>query len=320
MANMYLRTRGAAGSVGYHVLEYALAQGLGKLRKDLVVTRLIDNRSAQAKAKGSRYGENLRVPKRGSGSAQTKTPGTAATPQALTDSTADIALNTHKTWDILVEDYGSLFTQKGLLSGYLQDGAGDIAEAIETAVIANYASAGGTVGSAGGNASSTLVRTVRLTSRGASYLFSQSEPTYMVWGINAEYDLLGVALFVQADQSGRLDALEKAKLGNKLGVEHFSSNMIAAVAGSPGAEHNMCFQKDGMAIAFVDMGMEDIPSTYTAGVMMKSMSYNDDEGNPIYQMRSIIGYDQLERGTVLTVDTIFGTGVVRSEHLIDVLT
>lgn len=321
MANTYKTSAPTdTGSLNYHIQDYALVQGLGKLAYDLVVTKLITNYSADAANQGSRFAENVRVPIRGSVSAADKTPGTAVTPSAATSTKVDIAIDTHKTWDILIEDYGSLFAQEGLMAGYMQDAAQTIAEAIETSVIANYSTISTSIGSAGGNASAALMRQARYTARSSSNLFNLSQPMYAVWGVYAESDLLGVDLFVTANQSGSTDALERAYLGKKFGFENYTSNMMPSVSGSPGAEYNLVFQRDAFGIAFVDMNLASVPESYTGGVRMRAFDFSDDDGVRAYSLRSIVGYDQLERGTVLTVDTIYGTGEVRDGHAIVVIT
>jgi hypothetical protein len=67
------------------------------------------------------------------------------------------------------------------------------------------------------------------------------------------------------------------------------------------------------------MDLMDVPAAFAGGVDMQTMVMPDDSGVPAYSMRSIVGYDQKERGTTLSVDTIYGVGVVRAEHLFDVL-
>lgn len=320
MGNSY-RTPGDtdSGSVNYHILPIALAKSLGKLAKDLGIAKLVTNYSSDAFGQGSRFGMSVRVPKRGSVASTAKVPGTAVTPAAATSTKADIAINQHYTWDILVEDYGTLFTQPGLLQGYLEDGELEIAEDVEASITALYAVASAQVGSAGGNASAALIRSMRSTARGASHLFNLKAPMYAVWGVDAEADLLGETLFAKANESGSTETLVEARLGRKFGIDHFTSNLIASVAGSPGAEHNMFFQKDAIGLAFVDMNLGSLPDTFVGNVLMKAMYLPDDDGVPAYSMRTIIGYDQKERGTMLTVDSIWGVGAVRAEHLLDVL-
>jgi len=318
MANTY-KTSSATdtGSLNYHINEYALVRGLTRLNSDLVVTKLITNYSAQAKAQGSRYAQNVRVPITGTVTATDKTPGTAVTYAAVTSTKADIPINTHKTWDALFEDYGTLFSQSTLLGDYLADASSAIAEEIENDVIALYASAGTQIGTAEGGLTETVLKTARKNAR--ENKFRMSQPMYLVYGTEGEYDLLGVDRHTLANQSGGTDALTRASFGTIYGMDLYTSNLMPAVTGSPNAEHCMLFQREAMGIAFVDMNTASVPETYTGAVNMQTMSMPDDSGAPIYSLRLIHGYDQKERGTALTVDTIYGVGVVRSALLIDVL-
>ena len=123
------------GSLNYHIQDYALVKGLRQLKSDLVVAALITNYSEEAKNQGSRFAENVRIPFTGSVASAAKTPGSDVTPTAATSTKADIAISTYRTWNILVEDYGSLFAQKGLMDQYVMDGVDRIAEDIENSVI-----------------------------------------------------------------------------------------------------------------------------------------------------------------------------------------
>lgn len=320
MANMY-KTSGDtdAGSVNYHIQPTALVRGLRRLKSDLVLAKLVTNYSADAAGQGSRFASVVRVPKTGTTSVTDKTPGTAVTYAAAQSAKADISINKHKTVDRLIEDYGLLFAQPTLLGDYVADAADAIAEQIDTDIAALYASAGAIVGSAGANLSDAVVREVRKTARGTSYKFNLSNPIYFVVGEEAEADLLGIDRFTLANQSGSMEALENAFLGRKYGMDFYTSNLIASVAGTAGAEHNLVFQSDAIGLAFVDMDLMNVPSAFAGGVDMQTMVMPDDNGVPAYSMRSIIGYDQKERGTTLSVDTVYGVGVVRDEHLFDVL-
>lgn len=321
MANFYKNNSSAdaSGAVNYAIQDVALAQGLGRLVSDLVVARLVTNYSAEARAQGSRFASKVRVPKRGEVASTAKTPGTAATPAAAVMTKGEIEINKHRTWDILVEDYGSLFTGGDLLTGYLVDGAGKIAEDIETDVIASiYQNASRILGAPQGGMSVSLIRTARKHSRNDKW--SQSSPSYMIHGPEAEADLLAEALFVQADQAGTTEALVNARLGRKFGFEHYTSNLLPVIAGSPGAEHGIAFQSESNGIAFIDLNEADMPAEFqNTGVFKRAMTLDDNEGNPVYGMRMIVGYSQLDRGYVLTVDSIYGVGAVRTEKAYDIL-
>ena len=321
MANFYKNNSNAdaSGALNYAIQDVALAKGLGRLRADLVVARLITNYSNEARAQGSRFASTVRVPKRGEVATAAKTPGTAVTPGAAVMTKGEIVINKHRTWDILVEDYGSLFTGGTLLTDYLVDGASQIAEDIETDVITDvYTNASRLLGAPSSGMSVDRIRQVRKYSRQDKW--SQTAPTYMVHGPEAEADLLAENLFVQADQSGSTEALTNAFIGRKFGIQHYTSNLMPVIAGSPGAEHAIAFQSESNGIAFIDMSDTDLPAEFRdTGVRKFAMNLTDDNGNPMYSLRMIIGYSQLDRGHVLTVDSIYGVGSIRSTKAYDIL-
>jgi hypothetical protein len=307
------------GSLNYHINNYALAQGFRQLDDDLVVTKLVTNLSEQARGQGSRYAETVRVPFTGSVSATDKTPGTDFTPSAATSTKQDININTHKVWSILVEDYGSLFAQRGLLTQYLMDGAHAIADEVESDIISLYASFSYDEGTAGGGIDRAGLANLRSVARSSTNKFSQSRAMNLVVDPEGIEDMLTVNNFVQVDQSGSDEALRSARMGRIFGMDIYESNVISAVSGTPAGRHGMLFQKDAMGIAFVDMSLSDVPDSATAGADIETRTLSDDNGNATYSMRMIKSYDHEALGGILSVDTIYGYGMLRSEHAIEYL-
>lgn len=319
MANNYFNSgsAGAAGDVSYEIQDEALAEGLGRLRGVLVAARLVTNYSAEAKAQGSRFAERVRVPIRGAAAVQTKTPGTTITPVQFTDTKADLAINTHSVWDVIIEDYGLLFTGPKKALGHMQDAAGQLAEAVDAKILGLYTAAGTVFGSAEAGASAALIRSVRKQS--VKDKWGNVAPKNIIWGPEAIDDLLAVDLFVKANEAGSDEALVNANLGRKFGFNHYEHEGVASVAGSPTAEHALAFQKEGIGLAFMDMDTSDLPEEFKAASVQRAMSYDDDNGNPLYQMRMIIGYDQGEMGYRFQVDTMYGVIVTRAALVYDII-
>lgn len=306
-----------SGSMDSAIQQTAIAKVLGRLNANLVVTNLITNRSSDARNQGSRYAATVLIPKTGAVSATNKVPGSPAVPVAATATQSTITINKHKTWDILVEDYGSLFSGPQLILQYAEDASAVLAEAIEVDVIGNYTSASRVISGASINANWSLVTLIRKYTRQDKW--SQNGETNIVWGPNAEYALFGSDQWNKTyvfgtDQAG--NSVVTGDLGTRLGMHHYTSNLMPMIAGSPSNEVSIAFQKDAIAICFVDMSMNDMPEELRAPtVKMVTMDYTDDHGTPIYSMRNIVGYSQLDRGMLVTYDTIYGTGPVRPEKL-----
>ena len=93
--NIYIDSASGSGDMTYAVNPYAMAKGLERLNYNLVVTNLITNYSQEARNKGTRMSQNVRVPIRGALRAATKTQGTAASYQQAAITKADIAISTH---------------------------------------------------------------------------------------------------------------------------------------------------------------------------------------------------------------------------------
>jgi hypothetical protein len=315
--NIYMDASNGAGDMDYAVNPYAMAKGLERLNANLVVTNLITNYSQEARSQGTRMSANVRVPLRGALSAATKTPGTAATYQQAATTKADIAISTHQTVDFLVEDYGGLF-DPSTIEGYMVDAGSTLAEAIENAVIGLYASAGATKGTATAGVDMALLGTLQKDAMEAKW--RGNEASYLIVGPEGYYDLWNLAQLTQYSiEGGDQSMFRNGFIGNLGGFQVFKSNLIPAVAGSPTGEHCMAFQREAMGIAFVDMSTSGLPAGYGTGVQIQPMNKEDDNGNLIYSMRSIVGYSQTERGMSVSVDSIYGVGVVRNALLFDVL-
>ena len=315
--NIYIDSGSGLGDMTYAVNPYAMAKGLERLNANLVVTNLITNYSQEARNQGTRMSANVRVPIRGALSSATKAPGNVASYQQAATTKADIAITTHETVDFLVEDFGGLF-DPSTIEGYMVDAGSTLAEAIENDVIALYASAGAEKGAATAGITMDLLGTLQKDAMEAKW--RGNEPSFLVVGPEGYYDLWNLAQLTQYTvQGGDQSMLRNGFVGNLGGFDVFKSNLIPAVAGSPAGEHCMAFQRESMGIAFVDMSTNGLPAGYGAGVQIQPMNKEDDNGNLVYSMRSIVGYSQTNRGITVSVDSIYGVGVVRSALLFDVL-
>jgi hypothetical protein len=315
--NIFRDGSSGAGDMTYAINPFAMAKGLERLNYNLVATSLITNYSQEARNQGTRMSAAVRVPIRGALSAATKTPGSAITYQQAATTKADITINVHETVDFLVEDYGGLF-DPSTIEGYMVDAGSTLAEAIENDVIALYASAGATKGTATAGITMDLLGTLQKDAMEAKW--RGNEPSYLIVGPEGYYDLWNLAQLTQYNlEGGDQSTFRNGYIGQLGGFETFKSNLIPAVAGSPTGEHCMAFQRESMGIAFVDMSTNGLPAGYGAGVSIQPMNKEDDNGNLVYSMRSIVGYSQTNRGMSVSVDSIWGVGVVRSALLFDVL-
>ena len=315
--NIFRDSNGGSGDMTYAINPFAMAKGLERLNYNLVATSLITNYSQEARNQGTRMSAAVRVPIRGALAAVTKTPGSAITYQQAATTKADITINVHESVDFLVEDYGGLF-DPSTIEGYMVDAGSTLAEAIENDVIALYASAGATKGTATAGLDMALLGTLQKDAMEAKW--RGNEPSYLIVGPEGYYDLWNLAQLTQYNlEGGDQSTFRNGYIGQLGGFETFKSNLIPAVAGSPAGEHCMAFQREAMGIAFVDMSTNGLPAGFGAGVSIQPMNKEDDNGNLIYSMRSIVGYSQTNRGMSVSVDSIWGVGVVRSALLFDVL-
>lgn len=314
-SNLY---KGDGNNYDYTIVPTSLAKALGTLKYDLRVTGLVNNYSAQAYLQGAGYASTVRLPFINSSNkaARNKTPGTAFKTTPVANTKSDLTINKHKFWDVLVEDYGSLFNQdSGLMQMYVDEGKYAIAEAIESDVIALYAGLSTSVGSAGGGLTDAILRAVRKQTRKSKW--NLMKPTYLLYGSEAEEDLLGIDKQVLVNESGTAEALVNAKFGTRYGMTFVTSNLMPAVTGSPTAEHALCFQSEAFGIAFVDMAKFGIFLRDDA--FQLAQTFRDDDGKAAYSMRVKASDEHRSFGTLFTVDTIYGVAEMRDALAIDVL-
>lgn len=295
-------------------------KSLDALYSDLVVGKLVRNVSDLA-AQQNAYAKSdvVKFPKRGAVTATDKASGTASTPTRYTDSlAATLTLNKHKEVVTLVDDFASVFSDPNALEGYLLDGAHAVAEAIESDIIALVADASRSFAYRDATGyTPTRIAEVKKNTRGDKWM--GNKPFNAVISPRAEEDLLTNTTIVNHNTLNGVseDALVRAKLGMIHGFDHYVSNLMPDVVGSPGYELSMLFQPDAIAYAFADMTMGGAPEIYknTPGAEVEAMTMTDDSGQPVYSMRVIGQYSALERGNIIVVDAIYGVVTVRPELL-----
>lgn len=321
MANSFKTTNYAGTSLDYGIEETALAMALNTLDETLIFSNLITDRSDQARRQGAGFAHQVRIPKYSSVSSSLKTPGTdiSASTQYSFNEGVYLTTNRHRFVDFTLEDYGSLYTDEATLAGIGVEAAKAIAEAVEEDIIAEYVNAGAVVGDSGTAGSDTFVREVKKTTR--TQLFRTSQPTFFVIGAGLEDQLFGEDRFALVNQSGSGEVLMNANLGPKYGMNFYYSSLMPVVTNTPASEISMTFQREAIAIAFIDMNTDN--KTMTSGAAnFVSMDYRSPQTNydgsaAQYSMRMEKDRDMDAIGTRVRFDTIYGIETVRPELLIE---
>jgi len=318
MPNMYKTlTHSGSGPLDKATLEFALAKSLKTLDDTLIFSNKVTDRSAEARVQNARFASKISVPKFTAFSSSLKTPGTDIAATAVTHGTGvELVINKHRYVDFALEDFGAFFVGDFVAKGYLEQAAKDIAEDIEADIIAEFANAGNTIGTANSGLSDSVVRQVKKQAR--ANRFRSKQETYFVIGDEGEEDLLGVDRFVLNNQSGNTSALTDADLGRKYGMQFYFSSVMPSIVNTPTSEIGMVFQKEAIAIAFIDMDMGDLPTLEGSATKMMTMDYVSEEGTSQYSLRVEMGRDMSAVGTRIRVDTIYGVKTVRPELLIAV--
>src|SRR5690554_2010324 len=176
--------------------KYIAAQVISRIRASAVLTRLVSSNFDDSDIKNQ--GDTIKVPKRGTLTVRDKAEGTAITSDSPETDTVDVVLNQHKYVSWAMGDLvTSLASGQGI--AYFTDAADQLVEAVEMAILGEYANVTAEAGAAGTalTAASLLAIKLKLDDQrcpkaGRSIIISNKD----------ENSLLSEDKIVRADQRG----------------------------------------------------------------------------------------------------------------------
>lgn len=275
-------------------------KALGYLPKylNLINTVTVDFDAEEIK----RYGDRINVSKRGLLTANTKNQGESVTKQTPQDDEVVITLNQHKEVTFSPEDVARAFAKPDVIEGYMQDAALVLAESVEKSLADLYASYGDTVnaGSAVELADLRSARRKMITAK-----VPQNAPLY-AW--LDEYAVEDLPL-TDAAVLGSAAPVIEGSIARLAGFNIFESNMVNAT-GSPATYHSMLYSKDAIGLCVRPMPMD----AEIFGGARQAVVSDPQTGLSI---RVTMSYDANALAPQITLDVLWGVGVLRAEHLID---
>lgn len=250
-------------------------------------------------------GDTINVPTMADVSVVDKAEGTAITPQAPSSGKIPIVLNKHKVASWAVEDHAAA---KAVPMGlqYLDRAMPLIAEAVESDLMALYADASTTVGSAG----TDLTPATILAARKA--LNDVRVPTSNRIAIVSPSDdvaLLGDDLFVAADKRGDMGtALREATLGRVYGFDFYMSQLIPETGAGP-TRHNMFLHPDAMVLASRPLPLPEPDQGVRSAIVTDPISG--------LSFRYTSGYSITDQATIHTIDVLYGVKTMRADAIVE---
>jgi hypothetical protein len=275
-------------------------KALGYLPKylNLINTVTVDFNADEIK----RYGDTIKIPKRGTLKANNKVQGSNVTKQTPTDDLVSITLSNHKEVTFSPEDVARAFSKPDVIEGYMEDAAMKIAESVEDSLAALYVSAGTDVN--GGSA----VELADLRSGRRALITNKVPKNAPLYAYIDEYAMEDLPL-TDASVLGTAAPIVEGSIARLGGFNIFESQSVVS-EGSPLTYHTMLYAKDAMGLAVrpLPMDAEQFGGARQAVV-------NDPQTG--LSIRVTMSYDANALAPQITLDCLWGTGILRAEHLVD---
>ena len=254
------------------------------------------------------FGQTIRIPKRGTVSANAKVAGSDVTIQAPTATDVPVTLDQHWEVTLQIDDVTKVLENQDTLNGYAEDAAIALAEKIETVLAGLHPSITSSVTfdttSAATKESSFLtvrermaLSKVPLNERKFAYL----HPTVIT-------ELLQIDRFTRADAYGKSGIIAEGALGRIGGIDVFESQMVQT-SGSPVAYHNMVYTKN--AIVLAARPLPSVPAGYGA----VSTVVQDPDTN--MGLRVVSSYDANKLAMQITLDVLFGVALLDERRIVE---
>lgn len=281
-------------------------RALEVMRERIVLSRLVTKDTDVA---AFQYGDVLHIPYPGTFTANDKTPDanvTIQTPAGGADIT--VQLNKHKEVSFLVEDVTRAQANQDLLDRYVTSAAGALAKAVEQDLWALYASLSTQIGTAAIDINAGTIRQARKT---LNDNLAPETGRAMVVSTKDEIALLADPELKEYFAFARSQAVAEANLGRVYGFDVWVSQLAPVVAGTPNTTYNLAFHKEAFILA-----MRALPAP-PPNSGAKATTIRDPESGLV--LRVLYAYNPSLLGVQVTLDVLYGVGILRNEFGVVVL-
>jgi hypothetical protein len=248
-------------------------------------------------------GQVLKLPKRGTVSANAKAQGSNVTVQNPTATDVSVTLDQHYEVTIGIEDVAAVLSNQNVLIGYAEDAAIALAEKIEDALSNLYASIPvGQVASFNESSDATKEASFyEVRERMAILKVPKLEQKFGYFHPTLISKLLRLDKFSRADALGGVTgAMVEGKLGRLGGIDIFESQMVIGT-GSPAQYHNLVYTRNAFTLA-----SRPLPSI---GNQMGVVQQVINDPNVDMGLRVTSSYDPNALGMQVTLDVLFGVAI-----------
>jgi hypothetical protein len=289
------------------IVKLVAVDALPALMGNLVMGNLVNRDFEPTLAQG---GDTVNVPIPPTLVANNLAEGGTVQTQNPTLGNAQIVLNTHAEATFLVPDVTKVLAVPDLLKLYMQPAMVALAEKIETDLLNTYASftSNAPVGTPG-----TLL-TEAVVDAAETELFQAklpaTEPRYLIVDANSYSALRQIDRFSEYQTAGEagLRAVIDGTVGKIKDFFVFRSQFVAKTGSSPVTTHNLAFAKSALGLV-VRRLPQPLPGT-------GAIAEYAELGN--FGMRVTLSYQPNTLAQQFTVDVLYGVGVLRNGHGVQV--
>lgn len=257
----------------------------------------------------ARVGTTIRVPVRGSVSANNKTAGEIFTKQNPTATDVYVTLNKHKEVTLTIDDVTKVVENQDTLNGYAEDAAIALAEAVETELAALHPEIENTDTFDDTSEDTIDLSLLRVRKYFTDQKVPQLEQKYMYVDSTVYNQLLGVDKYTRYDARGVNPSINDALLLKTYGIEIHESQLIQ-VSGSPVAYHNLAYTKNAFVLA-----SRPLPQPANGSGVLSSVINDASVG---LSLRSLFWYNGDLGAHQLTLDLLFGVAVLDQRRVIEI--
>jgi hypothetical protein len=296
-----------SANVANAIVKLVAADALPALMGNLVMGNLVNRDYEKTLAQA---GDTINVPIPPTMVANNIAEGGTVTTQNPNLGNAQIVLSTHAEATFQVPDVTKILAVPDLLKVYMQPAVVALAERIESDILQLYPqfTANTPVGTAGGALTEATVDAAETA------LFSAkvpaNSPKYLVVDANAYSALRQIPRFSEYNTAGEagLRALVDGAVGKMKDFYIFRSQFVAKTGSSPVTTNNLAFAKNAIGLV-VRRLPQPLPGT-------GAIAEYAELGN--FGMRVTMSYQPNTLAQQFTVDVLYGAGVLRTSHAVQV--
>lgn len=249
-------------------------------------------------------GDTVKVPTFGTLTANEMSSTGQVTLQNPADDEVSITLDQHWETSFLIRDVARAMSRPQVMEGYVKNGAIALAEKVENKLASLYTETGNSVLGSGAFAKTSIsdARKVLVDQK-----VPRLAPKYYYTSSKAYLALLNDSTIGNAASFGSRNPLITADIPQLYGFGIFESQNVVT-SGSPTTYHTMAYTEEAMALV-----MRPLPNP-GEGLGVRSTVVTDEESG--VGMRVSYSWDKDHLGVQVTLDVLFGVGVLRPEHLV----